>query len=79
MLFETIKVEDGKVFNLEWHNLRLNKSRKELFSSLSTIDLKDFISPPPTGLYRCKIIYNHKIQSVEYFSYQKKSLKDFKL
>jgi len=79
MLFETIKVEDGKVFNLEWHNLRLNKSRKELFSSLSTIDLKDFISPPPTGLYRCKIIYNHKIQSVEYFPYQAKTFQNFQV
>ncbi|HIP52359.1 MAG TPA: hypothetical protein EYG94_09760 [Campylobacterales bacterium] len=79
MLFETIKVEEGKVFNLKWHNLRLNKSRKELFSSLSTIDLKDFISPPPTGLYRCKIIYNDEIQSVKYFPYQAKTFQTLKI
>jgi 4-amino-4-deoxychorismate lyase len=79
MLFETIKVENGKIFNLKWHNQRFNKSRKELFSSTTTIDLKAFISPPKIGLYRCKIIYDNNIHSVEYFPYKVKSLKHFKV
>jgi 4-amino-4-deoxychorismate lyase len=79
MLFETIKIEDGKIFNLDWHNKRFNKSQKELFSISSNIDLKTFISPPKTGLYRCKIIYDHKIQSIEYFPYKAKKIQSFKI
>jgi 4-amino-4-deoxychorismate lyase len=78
-LFETIKIEDGQIFNLDWHNRRFKKSQKEFFSNPSTTDLKAFITPPKTGLYRCKITYDTKIQSVEYFPYQAKTFKNFKI
>jgi len=78
-LFETIKIEEGKIFNLEWHNKRFNKSQKEFFSNPSTTDLKAFITPPKKGLYRCKITYNKEIQSVEYFPYQAKTFQHFKI
>ncbi|CAA6798870.1 MAG: Aminodeoxychorismate lyase (EC [uncultured Sulfurovum sp.] len=79
MLFETIKVEDGEVFNLEWHNKRFNKGRTELFKTSSTLDLIEYITPPQIGLYRCKIIYNKEVQSVEYFPYEAKNLQSFKV
>ncbi len=76
--FETIKIKDGKIFNLDWHNNRFNKTQKELFSNTSTMDLKAFIFPPKNGLYRCKIIYNNNhIESVEYFPYKEKTFKHF--
>ena len=79
-LFETIKIEDGKIFNLDWHNKRFNKTQKELFSNTSSINLKEFISPPTSGLYRCKIIYtDNDIQSVEYFPYKAKKIKKLKV
>ena len=78
-LFETIKVEDGKVFNLKWHNKRFNKGQKELFETSSKLDLLEYITPPKTGLYRCKIIYNNEIQSVEYFPYEVKNFQSFKI
>ena len=78
-LFETIKIKDGQIFNLEWHNKRFNKSQKEFFSNPSTTDLKAFITPPKKGLFRCKIIYDKKIQSVEYFPYQAKTIQGFKV
>jgi len=77
--FETIKIEDGKIFNLDWHNRRFHKTQKELFNTSSRVNLKDFISAPSIGLYRCKIIYDSKIQSVEYFPYQKKEFKRFQV
>ena len=78
-LFETIKVEDGKAFNLEWHNRRFNKGRQELFKTSSKLDLQAFITPPKRGLYRCKIIYNKDVQSVEYFPYEAKNFQSFKI
>jgi len=78
-LFETIKIEDGQIFNLDWHNRRFNKSQKEFFSNPSTTELEAFITPPKTGLFRCKIIYNTQVQSVEYFPYQAKTFQSFKI
>jgi 4-amino-4-deoxychorismate lyase len=78
-LFETIKIEDGQIFNLDWHNKRFNKSQKELFNINSHIDLKELISPPKIGLHRCKITYASNIQSIEYFSYTAKNFQNFKI
>jgi len=78
-LFETIKIENGQIFNLDWHNRRFNKTQKELFSINLDINLKEFISPPKTGLHRCKIIYNSDIQSVEYFPYKAKTFQNFQI
>ncbi len=79
-LFETIKIKDGKIFNLDWHNRRFNTTQKELFSNTSTLELSEFISPPTLGLYRCKIIYTHnEILSVNYFSYEAKEIKTLKV
>jgi 4-amino-4-deoxychorismate lyase len=79
ILFETIKVEDGIIFNIKWHNERCNKSRKELFKSTNELLLQEYISPPRSGLYRCKISYNQTVQSVEYFPYKAKTFKHFKV
>ena len=79
MLFETIKIEDGEIFNLHWHNLRFNKSRKEFFNAKNSLDLNAVISPPKSGLFRCKIIYDSTIQSVEYFPYVAKTFQNFKV
>ncbi len=79
-LFETIKIEDGKIFNIKWHNQRLNRSRLELFSLDKPVNLLDYInSPPQQGLFRCRIVYGVEIKSVEYLPYTPKSFKSFKI
>ncbi len=79
-LIETIKIENGKVYNLKWHNKRCNKSRFELFNKKSPIDLKDYIKNfPKKGLFRCRIVYNKDILSVEYIPYTIKRNKSFKI
>ncbi len=79
-LIETIKIEDGKIYNLKWHNKRCNKSRFELFNKKSSINLKDYIKNfPKKGLFRCRIIYNRDILSVEYIPYIIKRNKLFKI
>jgi len=77
--FETIKIDEGKIFNIDYHNKRLNKTIKENFFIDSQIDLKNFIDPPKRGLYRCKVIYDKKILDIKYYPYQKRKIKSFKL
>ncbi len=78
-LFETIKIENGKIFNLKWHNQRLNRSRLELFSIYKPINLIDYIYAPPQGLYRCRVVYDVEVKSVQYIPYTPKTLNSFKI
>jgi len=78
-LIETIKIEDGKIYNLKWHNQRCNRSRLELFGC-DAIRLEDYIKDyPPKGLFRCRVLYSEDIIKVEYIPYKKREFKSFKI
>lgn len=70
-LFETIACKNGKLLNLEWHNLRLNNSRRKLFNSknelfLEEIQLPAFVS---NGYWKCKVIYSDIINGIAFEPY----------
>ena len=74
MFFETIKCEDFEIFNLEYHQKRVAKTIGKNF------DLQEYINPPTNELLRCKIVYNKdEILSVDYFPYQRRDIKSFKI
>ncbi len=77
LLLETIRIYNGEVENLEYHQQRFDHSRKVLFGYTSSLDLKSKISAPPIGLIRCRILYNTDIRSVEYIPYTPRNLKTF--
>lgn len=82
LLIETIKVFDKKLFNINFHNQRFNKTRTELFNSNNFININDVIKFPDNldkGLYKCRILYNEKIRNVEFFPYQMKNIKSLKI
>ena len=78
-LFETLKIEDGKIFNLKWHNQRFNRSRLELFALDKPLNLADYIETPLQGLYRCRVLYDREIHSIEYLPYTPKTFNHFKI
>jgi len=79
-LLETIKIEDGHVFNIEWHNRRLNKSRLELFGEKKKLYIQEFLKNiPQQGLLRSRLIYTQTISSIEYIPYQEKQFSTFKV
>jgi len=79
LLFETIKIENGKIFNIEWHNQRFNQSRLELFKERKKIMLEEMITPPKKGLFRCRVLFNKKIISIKYIPYQAKEINSIKI
>ena len=79
LLLETIKIEDGTINNLSYHQTRFNTSRKELFNIREEIDLATLIQAPKTGLYRCRIVYDKKVHTVEYIPYVPKEIKKLKI
>ena len=83
LLFETIRMQDGVLQNLEYHNSRLNQSRKELFDISDSIELEQLIQIPSAckqGLYKCKVIYGKKeIKKIEFEVYQSRVIKSLRL
>lgn len=79
LLLETVKIEDGGVSNLSYHQARCDESRKVLFNATDRLDLSSLIQAPPKGLYRCRILYNEKIHSVEYIPYSPKEIHRLKI
>ena len=79
LLLETIKIEEGEVFNLSYHQARFDISRKFLFNLTDKTDLSAVIKAPKKGLYRCRIIYDEKIRSVEYIPYKEKKIQKLKI
>jgi len=79
-LLETIKIENGKVFNLPYHQKRFDLSRKELFESKDNISLLEaIVNIPIDGLYRCRVIYGRDIYSIEYIPYKAKNIEKLKV
>jgi 4-amino-4-deoxychorismate lyase len=73
LLFETICCQNRQLFNLDYHNQRLNQSRFDLLNISKSIDLQDFKQIPDwvgDGLYRCRVSYDFEIKKVEFFEYQ---------
>jgi len=80
LFFETIKVQNQTIYNLDLHNKRLNYTIEQNFGKKSAIDLKNFITPPKDStLYRCKVIYDKDIKSVDFYPYTPKNIKSFKI
>ncbi len=75
--FETIKIENGEVFHLPYHQKRY-ESVLDSFGINTYKDLKDYINPPENGLYRCRLVYkivkNTHSVNVEYIEYKKRDV-----
>jgi 4-amino-4-deoxychorismate lyase len=79
LLLETIKIEDGKLANLSYHQARFDKSRTDLFAMTKKIALHTVIKAPKSGLYRCRILYDEDIRSIEYIPYKEKNIRKLKV
>ncbi len=79
LLLETIKIEEGKIHNLGYHQQRCDKSRQLLFNSHDILDLSSYIDAPKSGLYRCRILYAEHLHSIEYIPYTPKEIQSLRI
>lgn len=75
MFFETIKVLDGRIANLELHMARLTKTMRHFFphSALPDISL-NVPAERQKGLYRCRITYAQEIERIEFIPYTRRKI-----
>ena len=81
-LVESLKLKDGCICNMEFHNERLNRSMQELFPGTPTVDLNAVIQIPAdqqTGLYKIRVLYLDRIQQVEITPYQFRTIHSLKV
>jgi len=79
LLLETIKIEDGQVANLPYHQERCTRSRQALYQCNDILSLSTYIDPPQIGRYRCRILYAKALHSIEYISYVPKIIQKLKI
>jgi len=80
MLLETICIINGKILNINYHQERLNRSQKALFSSFSPICLSETIKPPSSKeKLKCRVVYADELIDVSYTTYHEKVVKNLKL
>jgi 4-amino-4-deoxychorismate lyase len=90
LLLETIKIENGEIRNLEYHNRRFNSSRRESFGSAgemdagadNDIDLGSVITIPSelgSGVFRCRVLYRREIVKIEFLPHEDRMVKSLKL
>ena len=68
---ETIRIEDGKIYNINYHTERCNRTRAAFWQDVADIDLGEFISPQSLeGIWKCRIVYGKAIEEITYVPYQ---------
>jgi 4-amino-4-deoxychorismate lyase len=79
LLLETIKIEEGKIHNLRYHQDRCDQSRQALFQSEDILELSSIIDAPKVGLYRCRILYGETLHSIDYLPYIPKKIQTLRI
>ena len=81
-LIETIRVENGRLMHIDYHNARFNKSRRDLFGIRDEMQLEQRVNIPDhttTGVYKCRVTYGPGIEKVVFEPYQVRKIRSFKL
>ena len=77
---ETIRIENGKVDNLGFHNYRFNRTRRDIFECTLPVNLADYIQPGEyTERTKCRIEYQDEVEKVEYQPYTIRPVKSLKM
>ncbi len=78
LLLESIKIFNNQPQNLEWHESRLNSSRRALFGSgLSDAALSAVINTSaldPAIVYKARVLAGRKVEAVEFVRYERKAV-----
>jgi len=81
-LIESLKLKNGVLLNLAYHQRRINRSMDELFPKAERIDLAKEITIPGrylTGFYKVRVSYGPDIEKIEIEPYAFRPVKSLKV
>lgn len=82
LLIESIKLVDGKFFNLSYHQERVSRSIESLFPSCEVLQLSQLLGTkelPDKGWYKCRIVYDDVQAEVQFSPYKPRTIKRIKI
>ena len=82
LLIETIKLLDGKFYNLPYHEQRMTRSLVSLFNRTKPVILEKLLhdtSFPSQGLYKCRVLYDDDTTEIEYAQYEPRKIDRIKI
>jgi len=81
-LVESLKLKDGVLQNLEYHQTRMNRSMNELFSDAEKIDLEKAITISEhfnSGVFKVRVVYGSGIEKIEIERYIFRTIQSLKV
>ncbi|MCD8041569.1 MAG: aminotransferase class IV family protein [Tannerellaceae bacterium] len=76
---ESLRIENGQICHLRYHNERMNRTRREVLGCIDLIDLRGYIHP---GQYReitkCRVEYRENVLKVEFDPYRLREIRTLK-
>jgi len=82
LLVETLKLKDGIVYHLDYHQNRLNSAMNELLPNSPKINLEKAISIPEncsSGLFKVRVLYGSSIERIEIEPYTFRTIQSLKV
>jgi len=81
-LIESIRLENGVFSNLSYHQARMDATCRAVLKQPNTIVLDNYLkslSFPTNGLYKCRLVYDHNIQRVDFTPYTIRPVRQLKI
>jgi len=82
LFFESIKLKDGVFYRLKLHQERVNKAFEACYPSEDTLSLFEILNQsiiPQSGIFKCRIVYDSDLISLEIVPYVRREVKSLRL
>jgi Aminotransferase class IV. len=79
---ESIKLKDGVFFRLKFHQARIDKAFETCMPGEEPFLLFDVLNNyliPQEGVFKCRILYNDEVESLEFQPYTMRNIRSLKL
>ncbi|RUM73401.1 MAG: hypothetical protein DSZ10_03275 [Sulfurovum sp.] len=78
LFLETIKIHEGSIRHLPYHQQRVARTIRAHYPDANIPQLQTHLQKIPTaGIYKCRILYNDRIQTVTFERYTPKPVRTF--
>ena len=82
LFVESIQLNNGEFKRLELHQDRIRRAMSDYYPTQNPFDLVKVLSSlsyPNEGLYKCRIVYDTEIRSLEFIPYIKREIQTLRL
>jgi 4-amino-4-deoxychorismate lyase len=77
---ETIRLEDGSLEKLDYHNARIKRTMAAFYPGRELILSQELAAEAPkNGLYKCRTIYDTEIRKIEFVPYSPPKIQSLKI